>query len=153
MTSRSSWMVIIKYRVVSSGWFYSYWSYTVCFVYRSLHVCPPRPRPPNKFFLHRKNSGRKPPIPNLLLMSEFEAHLHTCSFLHPHLCLAGQPAASFSPILWRNARTFTYSGLFSKYNTGHCSGARKVSSGKATWFQGFWYVRTKVMSYTIFKPI
>ena len=23
-------MVIIKYRVVSSGWFYLYWSYTIC---------------------------------------------------------------------------------------------------------------------------
>lgn len=64
--------------------------------------------------------------------SEFEVHCHI--YTPP----VRRVAHLFA--LWRNARIFN---SCSKINTAHCSGAWKVSSGKATWFRRLWYVRNK----------
>jgi hypothetical protein len=83
-----------------------------------------------------------------MLVLELEVHLFILHPPPPHCSVDHPPFAH-----WHNAYTFIHNGLYLKYNTRHCPGAWKISSGKATWFRGFWYVCTKIMLYAILRSI
>lgn len=141
-------VVIVKHRVASSGWLYPYCSYTICshvlYVPHAHQTCSFCTNLGRK---HRTNSEDR------TLVSELEAQFVLTPPSSTNPSVRRVTHLPFCPSLRCNAWTFVCSELRSKCNTEHCSGARKVSSGKATWYRDFWYVRTKVMSYAIFRSI
>src|SRR6266699_3215613 len=141
LTSRSSWMVIIKYCscIIQSS------TLLVLVLYCLLHIpfTPCMSLMPTKYIPLAHRRALKGNAKQILKQPAHwcQSLKHDCPFIHPPLsCPAGHPLP-FCPSLWHNAQAFIC-GLCSKYNTGYCLGAQEVLSGKATWFQDFWYIYT-----------